>query len=202
MAGNLIIVDNLDMGEEAKTKALQAKIGQLGFGKTALIIDGDALNVGFARASSNLGGLNLIPRSAPTSMTSCATRRWSSPAPRSRSWRHGSMAKKPEAKAVESAITTSSWRRTSPKSRPCCRSIMRSCSRSPMTRPSPRSRRRGSAVQCQRDQVNTILTKGKTKRWKGQPYTRRTRKKAIVTLADGPVDRHYERDLNHGAQSI
>jgi large subunit ribosomal protein L4 len=61
MAGNLIIVDNLDMGEEAKTKALQAKIGQLGFGKTALIIDGDALNVGFARASSNLGGLNLIP---------------------------------------------------------------------------------------------------------------------------------------------
>ncbi len=61
MAGNLIIVDNLDMGEDAKTKALQAKIGELGFGKTALIIDGDALNVGFARASSNLGGLNLIP---------------------------------------------------------------------------------------------------------------------------------------------
>ena len=61
MGGNLIIVDNLDMGEDAKTKALQAKIGQLGFGKTALIIDGDALNVGFARASSNLGGLNLIP---------------------------------------------------------------------------------------------------------------------------------------------
>jgi len=61
MAGNLIIVDNLDMGEDAKTKALQAKIGQLGFGKTALVIDGDALNVGFARASSNLGGLNLIP---------------------------------------------------------------------------------------------------------------------------------------------
>ena len=61
MAGNLIIVDNLDMGEEAKTKSLVAKIGQLGFGKTALVIDGDALNVGFARASSNLGGLNLIP---------------------------------------------------------------------------------------------------------------------------------------------
>ena len=59
--GQLIIVDNLDMGEDAKTKALSAKIGQLGFGKTALVIDGDALNVGFARASSNLGGLNLIP---------------------------------------------------------------------------------------------------------------------------------------------
>ena len=61
MGGNLIIVDNLDMGGDAKTKALVAKIGQLGFGKTALIIDGDALNVGFAQASSNLGGLNLIP---------------------------------------------------------------------------------------------------------------------------------------------
>ncbi len=59
--GNLIILDNLDMGEDAKTKALVAKLGSLGFGKTALIIDGDALNVGFARASSNLGGLNLIP---------------------------------------------------------------------------------------------------------------------------------------------
>ena len=61
MGGNLIIVDNLDMGGDAKTKALVAKIGQLGFGKTALIIDGDALNIGFAQASSNLGGLNLIP---------------------------------------------------------------------------------------------------------------------------------------------
>jgi len=61
MGGQLIIVDNLDMGSDAKTKALTAKIGQLGFGKTALVIDGDALNVGFARASSNLGGLNLIP---------------------------------------------------------------------------------------------------------------------------------------------
>jgi large subunit ribosomal protein L4 len=61
MGGNLIIVDSLDMGGEAKTKALQAKIGQLGFGKTALVIDGDALNVGFAQASSNLGHLNLMP---------------------------------------------------------------------------------------------------------------------------------------------
>ncbi len=61
MGGNLMIVDNLDMGEDAKTKALQAKIGKLGFGKTALVIDGDALNVGFARASSNLHNINLIP---------------------------------------------------------------------------------------------------------------------------------------------
>ena len=33
--------------------------------------------------------------------------------------------------------------------------------------------------------VNTIVSKGKTKRWKGQPYTRSDFKKAIVTLKDG-----------------
>ena len=33
--------------------------------------------------------------------------------------------------------------------------------------------------------VNTILAKGKTKKWKGQPYKRSDSKKAIVTLADG-----------------
>ena len=33
--------------------------------------------------------------------------------------------------------------------------------------------------------VNTITTKGKTKRWKGKPYKRTDVKKAIVRLADG-----------------
>ena len=33
--------------------------------------------------------------------------------------------------------------------------------------------------------VNTIVTKGKTKRWKGRPYRRSDVKKAIVTLAEG-----------------
>jgi large subunit ribosomal protein L23 len=33
--------------------------------------------------------------------------------------------------------------------------------------------------------VNTIVQKGKTKRWKGKPYTRSDVKKAIVTLAPG-----------------
>ena len=33
--------------------------------------------------------------------------------------------------------------------------------------------------------VNTIVSKGKTKRWKGAPYRRSDAKKAIVTLADG-----------------
>ena len=34
-------------------------------------------------------------------------------------------------------------------------------------------------------QVNTIVQKGKSKRWKGRPYTRSDMKKAIVTLAEG-----------------
>jgi large subunit ribosomal protein L23 len=33
--------------------------------------------------------------------------------------------------------------------------------------------------------VNTIVQKGKTKKWKGKPYTRSDMKKAIVTLAQG-----------------
>ena len=38
--------------------------------------------------------------------------------------------------------------------------------------------------------VNTMVTKGKTKRWKGKPYQRSDYKKAIVTLAEGqdPID--------------
>ena len=35
--------------------------------------------------------------------------------------------------------------------------------------------------------VNTIVTKGKTKRWKGKPYKRTDFKKAIVTLAEGDM---------------
>jgi large subunit ribosomal protein L23 len=38
--------------------------------------------------------------------------------------------------------------------------------------------------------VNTIVMKGKSKRWKGRPYKRSDVKKAIITLADGqdPID--------------
>ena len=35
--------------------------------------------------------------------------------------------------------------------------------------------------------VNTIVVKGKTKRWKGKPYKRTDVKKAIVTLAEGEM---------------
>src|SRR6478672_7043351 len=58
--GQLVVLDNLDV-KDGKTRELREKLGKLGFGKTALVIDGDALNVGFARASSNLERINLMP---------------------------------------------------------------------------------------------------------------------------------------------
>jgi len=58
--GNLIVVDNLDI-KEAKTAALKAQIAKMGFGKNVLVIDGDALNVSFALASSNLSEIDLLP---------------------------------------------------------------------------------------------------------------------------------------------
>jgi large subunit ribosomal protein L4 len=58
--GQLIVMENLDV-KEAKTKGLKEQLGKLGFGKTALVIDGDALNVGFALASSNLREIDLLP---------------------------------------------------------------------------------------------------------------------------------------------
>ena len=44
--------------------------------------------------------------------------------------------------------------------------------------------------------VNTMITKGKSKRWKGQPYQRSDSKKAIVTLAEGEMI-----DITEGAKS-
>ena len=58
--GKLIVMESLDIAE-AKTKMLREQLGKLDLGKTALVIDGDALNVGFAKASSNLGEINLLP---------------------------------------------------------------------------------------------------------------------------------------------
>ncbi len=58
--GNLIVLDALDVAE-GKTKVLAGQLAKLGFGSKALVIDGDALNVSFARASSNLVGVNLLP---------------------------------------------------------------------------------------------------------------------------------------------
>ena len=57
--GQLIVVDNLDV--EAKTKAVRERLAGLNLGKTALVIDGDALSVGFAQASANLREIDLLP---------------------------------------------------------------------------------------------------------------------------------------------
>ncbi len=58
--GQLIVVDNLDV-QDGKTAVLAKQLSQLGFGKSALVIDGDALNVSFAHASSNLANVDLLP---------------------------------------------------------------------------------------------------------------------------------------------
>jgi large subunit ribosomal protein L4 len=58
--GQLVVIDNLDVAD-GKTKALKAQLAKLGFGKTALFIDGDALNIGFAKASSNLSEIDVMP---------------------------------------------------------------------------------------------------------------------------------------------
>ena len=44
--------------------------------------------------------------------------------------------------------------------------------------------------------VNTMITKGKSKRWKGKPYERSDEKKAIVTLAEG-----QSIDITEGARA-
>jgi large subunit ribosomal protein L4 len=54
------VLDSLDL-KEAKTAALKAQLAKLNFGKNVLVIDGDALNVGFAMASSNLIEIDLLP---------------------------------------------------------------------------------------------------------------------------------------------
>ena len=56
----LIVLENIDL-KEAKTQALLAQIGKLGFGRTALIMDGDAINEAFSKASNNIPLVNVMP---------------------------------------------------------------------------------------------------------------------------------------------
>ena len=58
--GSLIVVENLDL-KEAKTRALKERLANLSLGRNALVIDGDALNVGFAQAAGNLREIDLLP---------------------------------------------------------------------------------------------------------------------------------------------
>ena len=59
-SGQLIIMEDLAVAE-GKTKALVANLANLGFGKTALVIDGDAVEQSFALASANLHTINVLP---------------------------------------------------------------------------------------------------------------------------------------------
>jgi len=58
--GGLVVVDTLDLNE-AKTKALGAQIAKAGWGNKVLVVDGEQVNEGFARAARNLVGVNVMP---------------------------------------------------------------------------------------------------------------------------------------------
>ncbi|MDR2856755.1 MAG: 50S ribosomal protein L4 [Novosphingobium sp.] len=56
----LVVVDTLEV-KDARTKALSAQLAQAGFGKKVLVIDGEQVDAGFARAAGNLVGVNVLP---------------------------------------------------------------------------------------------------------------------------------------------
>ncbi len=56
----LVVVDSLDI-KDIKTKAVAAQLAKANWGKKVLVIDGEAVNEGFARASANLVGVNVLP---------------------------------------------------------------------------------------------------------------------------------------------
>jgi large subunit ribosomal protein L4 len=62
-SGALTVLDNLDV-KEGKTRELAAYLAKLNLGANngrALFIDGEAINVSFARASSNIVGVDVLP---------------------------------------------------------------------------------------------------------------------------------------------
>ncbi|WP_343610326.1 50S ribosomal protein L4 [Novosphingobium sp.] len=56
----LIVVDSLELAE-AKTKSLVATFAQAGIAGKVLVIDGEAVNAGFAQAAGNIVGVNVLP---------------------------------------------------------------------------------------------------------------------------------------------
>ena len=56
----LVVVENLDL-KDAKTQVLAGQFAKANWGKKVLVIDGDAVNEGFARAAGNLIGINVMP---------------------------------------------------------------------------------------------------------------------------------------------
>ena len=59
-AGTLIVMDSLSVAE-GKTKALAASLATMGWGKTALVIDGASVEQSFRHASGNIHGVNVMP---------------------------------------------------------------------------------------------------------------------------------------------
>ena len=58
--GKLSVVDSLDLGS-ARTRVLAERLGKLGW-SSALVIDGDKVDAGFARAARNLTELLVLPQ--------------------------------------------------------------------------------------------------------------------------------------------
>ncbi|NKJ43864.1 MULTISPECIES: 50S ribosomal protein L4 [unclassified Novosphingobium] len=56
----LVVIDTLELNE-AKTKALAGTLAKAGFGKKVLVVDGEQVNEGFARAARNIVGVNVLP---------------------------------------------------------------------------------------------------------------------------------------------
>ena len=56
----LVVVDSLDVAD-AKTKALAGQLAKAGYGKKVLVVDGEQVNEGFARAARNIVGVNVLP---------------------------------------------------------------------------------------------------------------------------------------------
>ncbi|WP_179505280.1 MULTISPECIES: 50S ribosomal protein L4 [unclassified Sphingomonas] len=56
----LVVIDTLELNE-AKTKVLAGTLAKAGFGKKVLVVDGEQVNEGFARAARNIVGVNVLP---------------------------------------------------------------------------------------------------------------------------------------------
>ncbi|KQM36218.1 50S ribosomal protein L4 [Sphingomonas sp. Leaf10] len=59
-AGSLVVLDGLTVAD-GKTQVLLGNLSKLGFGKTSLVIDGDAVENSFALAARNLRQVNVLP---------------------------------------------------------------------------------------------------------------------------------------------
>lgn len=57
---NLVVVDTLDL-KDAKTKGIAEQLAKANWGRKVLVIDGEHVNEGFARATGNLVGVNVLP---------------------------------------------------------------------------------------------------------------------------------------------